>query len=242
MRYLLVVCLCALTIPIVLTSASAQSPALRQGISVQLAPTSNAVAFPAADNEDAWIIAITADGRLFFGVKPVTAEQLTEEMTTTPRRRDANLYVKVDGRAPLSYAEKALHAARADGFDSVVLLTDQHESSAPGKLIPPEGLEVMLGAPTAESTVIHLRSSAQSSPAVRISNQVISMSQLGNALAQVLQGKTEKVVSVQVENLLPFAQVARVIDSCRSLGAKVFCPFRKSGAHPCRALATGWGF
>src|SRR5215467_7306004 len=51
-----------------------QTPALQKGVSVQMAVTNNAQAEPAADELDAWVIAVTADGRLFFGADQETAE------------------------------------------------------------------------------------------------------------------------------------------------------------------------
>ena len=57
----------ALIVPLSLGISLAQH--LRQGVSVQMARTTNATAYPAADNADAWIVAVTADGRLYFGVK-----------------------------------------------------------------------------------------------------------------------------------------------------------------------------
>lgn len=222
MKYSLVVCLCALAFAaIVLCSASAQSPALQQGISVQLAPTSNAATFPAADRQDAWIIVVTADGRLFFGIQRVTGEQLLEEMKITPRHRDANLYIKADARAPFEDVGKALQAARTDEFDSAVLLTDQHESSVPGKMIPPKGLEVGLASAPADAIVVQMRGSEAAQSVVNLNGGKVPMRSLQSSLEQALGGRTEKIVSVQVEGPLPFAQVATVVDTCRSIGAKV---------------------
>ena len=222
MRYLPVVCLCALTFAAILFSpASAQSPALQQGISVQLAPTSNAAAFPAADRQDAWIIVVTADGRLFFGIKPVTAGQLAEEMKITPRRRDANLYIKADARVLFEWVGKALQAALTDDFDSAVLLTDQDEPLAPGKMVPPEGLEVALGSAPAEATVVQMHSSQGTQPTLKVNGAKVPMGSLKSSLEQALRGRTAKIVSLQVEDSLPFAQVANVVDTCHSLGAKI---------------------
>src|SRR5579862_4456951 len=123
MNYSLSVCLLALALPL----AQAQTPPMTRGISVQMAKTANATPMPEADNEDAWVVAITADNRLFFGTKPVTPQTLTEEMTATPRHRDQNLYIKADARTMFGNVVNALKSAKIDGFQSPALLTNQNE-------------------------------------------------------------------------------------------------------------------
>jgi len=57
---------------------------LQKGISVQLAVTSNAAPMPDADSEEAWIVAVAADGRMYFGIDPVTPEGLADKMKSRP--------------------------------------------------------------------------------------------------------------------------------------------------------------
>jgi hypothetical protein len=49
-----------------------------EGISVELPATRNARAMPEADREDAFIVTVTADGRLYRGVNPVSPAALIE--------------------------------------------------------------------------------------------------------------------------------------------------------------------
>ena len=81
---------------------------LQQGVSVQLAPTTNALPMPAADNEDAWIVAITADGKMYFGIDPVDSASLFDAMKRRPRNRDQKLYIKADARTPFAPVAVAL--------------------------------------------------------------------------------------------------------------------------------------
>ena len=109
MKCLLLVCLAVATgIAIYGLDDDAQTPALRKGVSVQMAVTQNAVAMPAADEEDAWVVVVTAEGKLYFGVKPVSTERLAEQMRVRPRRREQNLYIKADARAPFASVERAI--------------------------------------------------------------------------------------------------------------------------------------
>ena len=225
MKYSLSVCPSALafaTMVLSLTSAAAaQSPALEKGVSVQMAATSNATAFPQADNQDAWIVAVTADGSLYFGVKPVTVEGLTEEMKSTPRRREARLYVKADARARFDAVKKALHAAQKDLFETVVLLTDQQPHAADVVMVPPQGLEVSLALPSATVTVVELYNSGRPTPGLKVNDQELSWSELQPALSEASQGGRVKQVVLEADGGLPFDQVVKVIDVSRSLGAKV---------------------
>jgi biopolymer transport protein ExbD len=222
MKYLLSVCLSALALaPIVFSTASAQSPALEKGVSVQMAATTNATAFAQADNQDAWIVAVTADGSLYFGVRPVTVASLTEEMKSTPRRREARLYVKADARAPFDAVKQALHAAQKDLFETAVLLTEQQPHAAEATNFPPQGLEVGLALPSATATVVELHNSGGPTPALKVNGQELAWSALQGALIEASQGGRVKQVVLEADGGLPFDEIVKVIDVSRSLGAKV---------------------
>lgn len=212
----------ALVIPLSLNTSRAQQ--LRQGVAVQMAHTASAVAYPAADNNDAWIVAVTADGDLYFGVKPVTPDQLLEEMKATPRQRDARLYVKADARAPFANVERVLEAGREVAFGAPVLLTAQSVSPAPGTVVPPNGLEVLIGPALPAggfATVVQLLNSGQQKPLLRINGDEISWSALEGTLRQHFQKGDEKVILLKADEQLLFGQVVQVIDTCRRTGAKV---------------------
>src|SRR3979490_24524 len=87
----------ALLVSVTAMSAAPRSSAqaMQKGISVELAPTSNAVPVPDADNQDALIITVTDTGRLYFGIDSVTPESLAERLKDRPSRRK-NLYIKAD--------------------------------------------------------------------------------------------------------------------------------------------------
>ncbi len=222
MNYLLSVCLTTLTIASsAMPAASAQTPAMRQGVSVQLAPTSNATPMPEADSEDAWIVAVAADGKIYFGTEPVTPASLVDEMKARPRNRDAKLYIKADARASFGDVEKVLNVAKPDLFESAVLLTNQNETSALGKLVAPKGLEVLLTSAPSDAVVVEVHNSAQSRPSLKVNHREIAASNLQAALNQSLQNRTDRVVEIKAEGSLPFAQVAQVIDACTSVKAKV---------------------
>ena len=111
MKYLRLVCAAAIATGAIVAQTIAQTPALQKGVSVQMAVTNNATPMPEADKQDAWILAVTATGQVYFGTEAVSAEQLSEEMKTRPRNRNAELYVKADARAPYASVKKTLEAA-----------------------------------------------------------------------------------------------------------------------------------
>jgi biopolymer transport protein ExbD len=219
------VCLVTVALATNLAPAShAQSPALQKGISVQMPSTSHAVAMPEADNEDAWIVTVTADGSMYFGTDPFTATSLADEMKKRPRKREQNLYVKADARAPYGDVEKALAAARVDLFETSVLLTSNADSSE-GTIVSPTGLEVQLIPPTGlQPTEVQLINSGQQTPILKINNRQIPLANLQNTLTQIFQNRSEKVVLVKADGQLPFADVAHVVDACHSAAAKVVLP------------------
>ena len=220
MNYSAFVCLLASALATT-SAAQMQAPPMRQGVSVQMANTANATPTPDADNEDAWVVSVTADGRLFFDVKIVTAESLIEVMKATPRHRDQDLYVKADARTRFGNVRQVLTIVTVDGFESAVLLTNQNESPALGKLVAPKGLTVLLAAARTQAVVVQLRDSGQKIPELLVDNREVLMSDLQSALNQTLQTHSERLIQLQADDSLPFATVAQVIDACSSVRAKV---------------------
>jgi biopolymer transport protein ExbD len=215
----------ALTLAIMLSAARSNAQQMQQGISVQMPPATNSALMPDADNENAWIITVTADSSLYFGSKPVTPAGLGEEMKIHPRNRDQKLYIKADARAPYASVEKALAAARVDLFQDSVLLTDQSGSPAPGTMSSPKGLEVLLTPPASSQPIdVQLSNSGQHTPILKVNNRQIPLANLQNMLAQIFQNHPEKVVLLKADAQLPVADVVRVIDACHATGAQVILP------------------
>ncbi len=200
---------------------------LQRGVSVQMPITSNATSVPDADRNDAWVVAVTADGSLYLGADPMTPEGLADWMKTHPRNREAKLYIKADARAPFASVQQVLDIARRARFEAPVLLTSQRKPIAPGTVLPPRGLEVQI-APAlpagAVATVVQLFNSGQQRPLLRVNGDEISWSALEATLSQHFQNGDEKIILLKADERLPFGQVVQAIDMCRSTGAKIFLP------------------
>jgi len=197
---------------------------LQRGVSVVMASTSSATPMPEADNADAWIVAVTRDGSLFFGVDRVTPEGLGDKMKSTPRRRDQKLYIKADARAPFADVRQVLTAAHDTtneaSFNGAVLLTSQAESAAVGTVVLPKGLEVQI-APHSNAATIVVQVNAGPSPTFEVNDQKVSAAALQETLSRLLQNQRDTPVLVKTHGPVLFAPVAQAIDACHSVGAKV---------------------
>ena len=210
----------ALVISLALGISGAQQ--LRRGVSVQMAQTRNAVSYPDADNANAWIVAVTADGRLYFGVKPVTPEQLLEKMEATPHLRDARLYIKADAHSTFSSLRTALGPARSAQFENAVLLTAQPESHSQAGLVPPQGISVEIV--PQKSGAIDVRISRQADASqLMVNGKTVPWSNLEGTLKNLVRGR-DQVVQVEANDTVPFADVIRVLDEACKTGAKLAVP------------------
>lgn len=107
-------------------------PALKKGVSVQMAVANHAVEMRAADGQQATVVAITADGKLFVGVEPTEPGALGKLSAGT-------VYVKADSRVPFQNVLTVLDALRGR---SVVLLAATPENVNRTRILPPYGLEL----------------------------------------------------------------------------------------------------
>jgi hypothetical protein len=117
-----------------------------------------------------------------------------------------------------------LTVAREDLFQDAVLLTSQAQSPEPGTVVPPNGLEVLIGSalPTGTvATVVQLVDSGKQPPTLKINNDQVPWSAVQTTLQQHFQKGDEKMILLKADRQMPFASVARAIDLCRSTGAKV---------------------
>lgn len=228
MKSLLFVSLLVLTMVNIVLRSAAQTPALQQGVSVQMAVTSNAQPMLAADNQDAMIIAVTADGRLFFGVHPESAEGLMEQMKKNPRQRDQTLYIKADAHARFVDVKKALMAAQVGEFTTPVLLTMQHEAVQPGSLVPPKGIAVGLRARgNGGPIIVRISSSAEGTATLTVNDHVLPWSELESKLKQQAHSP-DQIVQVEANDAVSFADLIRVLDEARATGAMVSVPIFRS--------------
>jgi biopolymer transport protein TolR len=109
------------------------TPMLQKGRSVDLAKTNNPIQMPDADKEDALLVAITRDNKVFFGNDQVSPENLTDKVKTRlENKTDKRVFIKSDARAKYGTVVQVVDNVRSAGVDQVGLLTEQRKPLAAG--------------------------------------------------------------------------------------------------------------
>jgi biopolymer transport protein ExbD/biopolymer transport protein TolR len=107
------------------------TPMLQKGAAVDLAKVNNPAPMPDADKEDALLVAIMRDGKVFFGSDQIQPEALTQKVKDKLAAKSGQIvYVKADKRAKFGTVADTVDNVRAAGVDSIGLLTDKKQ--APG--------------------------------------------------------------------------------------------------------------
>jgi biopolymer transport protein TolR len=102
------------------------TPMLQKGKSVELAKTTNPVQMPDADKEDALIVAVQRDGKVFLDTTQVGPDELTNKLKDRlSSRTDKKVYVKADARAHYKAVVEVVDDVRSAGVSDLGLLTEQ---------------------------------------------------------------------------------------------------------------------
>lgn len=110
------------------------TPMLSKGITVDLVNTRNAVDMADADKEDAILVSITKDGKVYLGSDmypelPKLGEKVKDMLTN---RLDKTVYLKNDSRTRYERVVEVVDGLRAYGVDTLGLITDKiKDNSAP---------------------------------------------------------------------------------------------------------------
>ena len=118
------------------------TPMLQKGVSVDLAKVNNPEAMPDADKEDALIVAVMRDGKVYFGNDQIAVDQLGGKIKDRIAGRvDKRVYVRADARAKFGSVVEVVDNVRSAGVDQLGLLTDQRKTNTPAAppAAPPSG-------------------------------------------------------------------------------------------------------
>jgi biopolymer transport protein ExbD/biopolymer transport protein TolR len=113
------------------------TPMLQHGTSVNMARAYNTRDMQDADKEDAVLLAVTKDGKIFLQSDRIEPNQIT----TTVKDRladklDKTVYVKSDREAKYGVVVEVVDNVRAAGVDSLGLLTEKRTESHAA--VPPQ--------------------------------------------------------------------------------------------------------
>jgi len=107
------------------------TPMLQKGVSVDMAKSVNPRNMPDADKEDAVLVAVTRDGRIYVGSEQISLDSLTKDVRDKIANRvDKTVYIKSDARAKFDQVVKAVDEIRSAGVDQLGLLTDKVDQAA----------------------------------------------------------------------------------------------------------------
>ena len=102
------------------------TPMLSKGVSVDMVKTRNPISMDDADKEDALVVAITRDGKVFLGRGQIEPEDLATEVgDVIIERLDKTVYIKSDARAKYRKVVDVVNLLRSTGVDQVGLLTER---------------------------------------------------------------------------------------------------------------------
>ncbi len=108
------------------------TPMLQKGVSVDLARTQNARAMADEDKEDAAVLAVTRDGKIYLQSDPIRLDEITVKVKDRiASKLDKTVYIRSDARAKYGDVVAVIDNVRAAGVDSLGLITEKLQRQAP---------------------------------------------------------------------------------------------------------------
>ncbi len=118
------------------------TPMLQKGVSVDMANVNNPRDMKDADKDDAIIVAVTRDDRIYLGNNIIIKEDITGQIKDLiANRLDKTIYVKSDGRAKYGTVVAVVDEIRSAGVDQIGLLTEKTKSATKAPDQKPQGTQ-----------------------------------------------------------------------------------------------------
>jgi biopolymer transport protein ExbD len=109
------------------------TPMLTNKVNVTLVNSKNAITMEDASKEDAVIIAVTRDSKIYLGQNQISLDQLGKAVSDRLQDKTSKVvYFRADQRSHYGSVEDAIDAVRTAGVEEVGLLTDQHAGGGIG--------------------------------------------------------------------------------------------------------------
>lgn len=107
------------------------TPMLQKGVSVDMANVNSPREMQDADKDDAIIVAVTRDDRIFLGNTLIQKEDITGQIKDRiANKLDKTVYVKSDARAKYGTVVAVVDEIRSAGVDQLGLLTEKTKSTS----------------------------------------------------------------------------------------------------------------
>jgi biopolymer transport protein ExbD/biopolymer transport protein TolR len=102
------------------------TPMFTPGPAVVLAKADHAIEMRAADREDALLVAINHDGKVFFGSEKISAAELVQKLQDRlANHADRRVFVKADAHCRYREVGDVLDLIRSSGVSELGLLTEK---------------------------------------------------------------------------------------------------------------------
>jgi biopolymer transport protein ExbD/biopolymer transport protein TolR len=102
------------------------TPMLSKGVSVDMVMTRNPIAMNDADRDDAILLAVTRDGKVFLGTSPIPPEEISSKVKDVlATQLDKTVYLKADARSTYERVVEVVDNVRSAGVDNLGLLTEK---------------------------------------------------------------------------------------------------------------------
>ncbi len=102
------------------------TPMLQKGQAVELARTKNPIDMKEADRDDAVLVTVTRDGKLYLGQEKISVDALATKVNDLlASRLEKKVFVKSDLRAKYGDVVQVVDTIRNAGVDQVGLLTER---------------------------------------------------------------------------------------------------------------------
>jgi biopolymer transport protein ExbD len=109
------------------------TPMLKKGVPLQLPPANNPVEMKDADKDDAIIVSVNRDGKIFLDTAQVAPDVLTQKIKDLLANRKAGaskmIFVRADARAKYKPVVDVVDGVRAAGVDELGLLTERKQGA-----------------------------------------------------------------------------------------------------------------
>ena len=105
------------------------TPMLQKGVSVEMPKTNNPREMQDADKEDAVVVGVTRDSKVYLGSDQIAPADLGPKVRDRlEKRSDKTVYIKADSRAKYGVVVDAIDNIRTAGVDQLGLLTEQRQN------------------------------------------------------------------------------------------------------------------
>lgn len=109
------------------------TPMVQNKVNVDLVRTVDATPMPDADHEDAVVVAVTRDGKVYLGANQVASADLGPRITDMLQNKtNKEVYLRADQRSNYGVVMDAIDNIRTSGVDTLGVLTEQPNNTVMG--------------------------------------------------------------------------------------------------------------